>query len=79
MNCGKPDRPDRLQLVATLRESLTEAERELANPALFTITRKCIERRVARLRFEIKELEHPTQLREHGHLAEPRGTEASRE
>jgi hypothetical protein len=74
MNFGSPDRAERLQLVAGLRENLVGSERELLNSALFQITRQCLERRTARLRQEIEDLEHPTPFITSGELATPRGT-----
>lgn len=50
------DRADRLQLVAELRERLAGAERELSNPKLFTVTRRCLAERIARLKADVAEL-----------------------
>jgi hypothetical protein len=56
VNCDIADRAGQLQLIAELRESLADSERELLNRALFTITQRCIRERIARLRDDIAAL-----------------------
>ena len=56
MNATTPGRAAQLALVADLRQRLADSEKELANPRLFNVTRRCIQERIVRLRDDIAAL-----------------------